>query len=73
MGAIALPSRKKVPFLREYKNKKKTEKRCYLPILLTMSIGTAKIIHNESSRDSNVHLRVFLQLGKLYSQNVLLN
>ena len=74
MGAIALPSRKKLPFLRECKNKiifvltlfhfcpkteklcPNTENRCYVLILLKMSIGASEIIRNKSSRDNNVHL-----------------
>ena len=53
------------------------EKCCYLPILQNMSIGAAKITHNESFKDNNcsiamlttvvlfrrIHLRIFLQLS----------
>ena len=36
-------------------------------------IVIAKVIHKESFTDNNVHLRIFLQLGKHDSQNVLVN
>ena len=35
-----------------------------------MFVGAANILHNESFKDSNVHLRLFLQVGKHDSQNL---
>ena len=44
-----------------------------MSILLQMSVEATTIIHNESFKDSSVHLRVFLRLSKLDSQNLLVN
>ena len=63
LGAVALPSTKKLPLLREYKNNiilfilphfnfcPAIEKCYYMSIFFKMSIRATNVIHNESFKD----------------------